>query len=139
MKLKLSTNFFQPKQDLMAVSWCKKARTILRACVYNDLFTTNKHFQVPGQNPPDKIPPTKIPQNFFFQLRFSVATLFRFVARFAHVKIEDSSRNRFALNGIQRKLFRGDFFQGGFFRGDFIRTNIFMFFQNVTNNSQRAD
>ena len=32
----------------------------------------------------------------------SVATLFRFVARFARVRIEDSSRNRFALNGIQR-------------------------------------
>ena len=34
-------------------------------------------------------------------LRFSVATLFRFVARFARVRIEDSSQNRFALNGIQ--------------------------------------
>ena len=35
------------------------------------------------------------------QIRFSVATLFRLVARFAHVRFEDSSRNRFALNGIQ--------------------------------------
>ena len=34
-------------------------------------------------------------------LRFSVATLFRFVARFARRRIEDSSFNRFALNGIQ--------------------------------------
>ena len=42
--------------------------------------------------------------------------MFRFVARFARVKIEDSSRNRFALNGIQRDFYRGDFF-----RGDFIR------------------
>ena len=32
-------------------------------------------------------------------LRFSVATLFRFVARFAHARIEDSIFNRFALNG----------------------------------------
>ena len=31
----------------------------------------------------------------------SVATLFRFVARFARARIEDSSRNRFALNGIK--------------------------------------
>ena len=38
-------------------------------------------------------------------LGFSVAMLFQFVARFARVKIEDSNRNRFALNGIQR----GDF------------------------------
>ena len=49
---------------------------------------------------PDKIPPDKIPPNFFL-LRFSVTTLFRFVARFARVRIKDSSRNRFALNGIQ--------------------------------------
>ena len=34
-------------------------------------------------------------------LRFSVATLFRFVARFARDRIEDPSFNRFALNGIQ--------------------------------------
>ena len=34
--------------------------------------------------------------------RFSVATLFRFVARFGCVRIKDSSRKRFALNGIQR-------------------------------------
>ena len=39
--------------------------------------------------------------NFFFQIRFSVATLFRFAAHFAHVRIEDPSRSRFALNGIQ--------------------------------------
>ena len=37
----------------------------------------------------------------FLQLRFSVATVFRFVARYARVRIEDSSRNRFVLNGIQ--------------------------------------
>jgi len=46
--------------------------------------------------------------------RFSVASLFRFVARFARVKIEDSSFNRFALNGIQRG-FIGGFFSGGFY------------------------
>ena len=36
-----------------------------------------------------------------------VANLFRFGARFARVRIEDSSRNRFALNGIQRAFFGG--------------------------------
>ena len=35
-------------------------------------------------------------------LRFSVTALFRFVARFTRGRIEDSSRNRFALNGCQR-------------------------------------
>ena len=45
----------------------------------------------------------------FSELRFSVATLFRFVARFARVRIEDSSFNRFALNGIQRDFFGGIF------------------------------
>ena len=35
--------------------------------------------------------------------------MFRFVARFARVRIEDSSRNRFTLNGIQTD------FSGGFF------------------------
>ena len=34
-------------------------------------------------------------------IRCSEATLFRFVARFARSRIEDSSFNRFALNGIQ--------------------------------------
>ena len=34
-------------------------------------------------------------------LRFSVATLFRFVARYVRVRIEDSTRNSFTLNGIQ--------------------------------------
>ena len=43
----------------------------------------------------------RAPELFFF-IRFSVATLFRFVARFARIRIEDSSRNRFALNMIQR-------------------------------------
>ena len=38
-----------------------------------------------------------------------VAKLFRFVGRFTRVKIEDSSLNRFALNGIQRD------FSGGFY------------------------
>ena len=33
--------------------------------------------------------------------------LSRFIAHFAHVRIEDSSRNRFALNGIQRDVFGG--------------------------------
>jgi len=38
--------------------------------------------------------------------------LFRFVARFARVRIEDSSFNRFALNGILRDFFGGTFFGG---------------------------
>jgi len=44
--------------------------------------------------------------------------LFRFVARFARVRIEDSSFNRFALNGIQRDFF-GGIFPGGFLSGGF--------------------
>ena len=40
-------------------------------------------------------------QNHFGTKR-SVATLFQFVTGSAQVRIEDSSRNRFALNGIQR-------------------------------------
>ena len=42
--------------------------------------------------------------------------MFRFVARFARVRIEDSSFNRFALNVIQRDLF-GGIFSGGTFVG----------------------
>ena len=42
----------------------------------------------------------------------SVATLFQFVGRFARVRVEDSSRNRFALNGIQRDFFGGVFSRG---------------------------
>ena len=50
---------------------------------------------------------------------YSLTKLFRFAACFARVRIEDSSRNRFALNCIQRDFFRGDFFLGGFFPGGF--------------------
>ena len=57
-------------------------------------------------------------QNFYFYISFSVATLFRFIARFARVRIEDSSRIRFALNGIQRDFF-GGIFSGGIFSGGF--------------------
>ena len=53
------------------------------------------------------------PRRFFFSFIF-LSTLFRFVARFARVRIEDSSFNRFALNGIQRD-FSGGFFPGGFY------------------------
>ena len=42
--------------------------------------------------------------------------MFRFVARFARVRIEDSSFNRFTLNGIQRD-FLGGIFSGGIFVG----------------------
>ena len=40
-------------------------------------------------------------RTFFFRFVFFVAMLFRFVARFTRGRIEDSSFNRFALNGIQ--------------------------------------
>ena len=45
--------------------------------------------------------------------------MFRFVARFARVRIEDSSFNRFALNGIQRDFF-GGIFSGGIFVGEIL-------------------
>ena len=74
-----------------------------------------------------KIVATEKRNNFFFYffflnlkkklkniLCFSVATLFRFVARFARGRIENPSFNRFALNGIQRYFF-GGFFPGGFY------------------------
>ena len=61
----------------------------------------------------------------FFSLGFSVATLFRFVARFAPVRIEDCSRNRFALNGIQREFFRG-IFSGEIFSGGILSENRFI-------------
>ena len=56
---------------------------------------------------PDKIRPTKSPRPKFprekkMLLRFSVATLFRYIARFARGRIEDHSFNRFALNGIPK-------------------------------------
>ena len=54
-------------------------------------------------------------QNHFGTKR-SVATLFQFVARFARVRIEDSSWNRFALNGIQRD-FSGGIFSVRIFSG----------------------
>ena len=50
---------------------------------------------------PDISAPGLSGARFFFQDLFSVATLFPFVARFARGRIEDSSFNRFALNGIQ--------------------------------------
>ena len=42
--------------------------------------------------------------------------MLRLIARFARVRIEDSSRNMFALNGIQRDFFGGIFF-GKIFSG----------------------
>ena len=45
-------------------------------------------------------------------LRFFVATFFRFVARFGRGRIEDPSFNWFALNGIQRGFFGGNFVGG---------------------------
>ena len=67
-------------------------RALLGPMLTNYSQTTNVSFSqsggslVLGKLPPGKSHPT----------RFSIATLFRFVARFATVRIEDSSRNRFA-------------------------------------------
>ena len=58
------------------------------------------------------------------QLRFSVATLFRFVARFLRVRIVDSSWTRFALNAF-KWIFSGGFFPGGFFSGGIFSGVIF--------------
>ena len=51
--------------------------------------------------------------------RFSVATLFWFVARFARVRIEGSSRNRFAWTAYFTNpgTFRGEFFGRGEYSG----------------------
>ena len=68
-------------------------------------------------------PPRKIPT----PPRFFVATLFRFVPRFARVRIEDSSRNRFASTAYFAKpgTFQGEFSVGGIFRSpNFIRWNL---------------
>ena len=71
--------------------------------------------RVLGKNSLGKSPRKKYPQKKNW-LRFSVATFYRFVARFARVRIEDSSRNRFALNGIQRD-FSGGILSGYHLRG----------------------
>ena len=52
--------------------------------------------RVLGILPPEKFPPERSTQGIFPSM------LLRLVARFARVRIENSSRNRFALNGIQR-------------------------------------
>ena len=49
----------------------------------------------------------KSPEKKNSSIFFSIATLFRFVVRFARVRIEDSSRNRFTLSGIQSDFFGG--------------------------------
>ena len=64
------------------------------------------------QNPPDQNRPEKKKCQFLF----SVTTLFLFEPLFARVRIEDSSRNRFALNGIQSDFF-GRMFTGGILPG----------------------
>ena len=56
------------------------------------------------------------------------ATLFRFVAHFARIRIEDSSLNRFALNGIQRD----------FLGGDFIRLPLLSYTNCYTNHSVKG-
>ena len=58
---------------------------------------------------------------------YSPPTLFQFVARFAGVGIEDSSRNRFAAYFAQSQtmLFPCILFIGGMFRGGTFRGGIF--------------
>ena len=55
------------------------------------------------------------PKNYALPSRFSAATLFRFVACFACVRIENSSRNRFASTAYFAKpgTFPGEFSGGG--------------------------
>ena len=53
----------------------------------------------------------------FFSFVFFVATLFRFVARFAHVMIGQQVRTQRHL----KRFFRVIFFRGDFCRGDFIQ------------------
>ena len=50
--------------------------------------------------------------------------MFRLVARFARVGIEQSSQNKFALNGIQRDYF-GGIFSGGIFSEGIFSEGIF--------------
>ena len=70
---------------------------------------------------PWKCPPLCSPLGFFTPGGHFPPTLFRFVARSARVRIEDSSFNRFALNGIQRDffgcIFSGVIFVGGILSG----------------------
>ena len=64
-----------------------------------------KVFSPLGLFPARSFPRWFFPRQFFsrqfFYLRFSVATLFWFVAHFARVRIENYSRNRSVPNGIQ--------------------------------------
>ena len=68
--------------------------------------------------PPRKIPPGTFHPGIFPQGMFP-PTLLRFVARFAHVRTEDSSRNRLASTAYfaqsQTRLFPGILFMGGMF------------------------
>ena len=80
------------------------------------------------KNSPWNVPPLNIPPR-----KCSPLTLFRFVGRFACVRIEDSSRNRFASTEyflqsqttlfpcilFMRGMFRGGNNRGGIFRGEF--------------------
>ena len=69
----------------------------------------------PGKFPPERSTPVYSPKEY------SPPTLFRFVARFACVRIEDSSRNRFTSTAYfaqsQTTLFPCILFMGGMFRG----------------------
>ena len=63
------------------------------------------------QNPPEKKKKKKKLASFFSSYVVLV------VARFARVMIEDSSLNRFVLNGVQRDFFGGTFSRGIFSGG----------------------
>ena len=70
--------------------------------------------------PPRKIPPGTFHPGIFPQEMYP-PTLFRLVARFARVRIEYSSRNRFASTAYfaqsRTTLFPCTLFMGGMFRG----------------------
>ena len=58
------------------------------------------------------------------QHRFSVATFFQYIARFARVRIEDSGRNRFAFNSMQNNCLIHYF-------GLHVNTHINYFSENI--------
>ena len=88
-------------------------------------------------SPPREIPPERF-TSVYSPKECSLPMLFLFVARFARVRIEDSSRNRFVSTAyfVQSQtmlfpcilfmggMFRGGNNRGGTFRGEFSGRNI---------------
>ena len=92
---------------------CKRTESRRNHCsmqphnLLDGISSKNNPFIGTRYTPPGKSPPPC----------FSVVTLFRFVARFPRVRIEDSSRNRFASTAYFANpgTFRGEFSGGGIF------------------------